>query len=340
MERKYYYSIDIMKYICAIMVLCIHMAPFEQISPLFNDLWGSVICRVAVPFFFMASSFFFFSKKDNVWKRFLAYGKRILILYVIYNSLYLAIFGIEKWGQNLLEILQKIIFTGVCEHLWYFIGVLVAIGCVILAEKMFGQKLTIVIAMFAYFIGTIISTYFSCISSIDIINKLVNNYMNIFLSARNGVLFGMLFVIMGKVFGENEETLMTIRWRCWGILFMVSSLMICTEGVFITKFTMKTFGRDLFLTLPIFAWAVFGIVMKFNEKCNICHKKDFYNVCIYSRNISTVFYGLHYIFIFCFPIANILLKFLIVLIVNTIISFLIVCISRNVKQLSCLRYLY
>ena len=332
-NKKYYYSIDIMKYVCAIMVLCIHMAPFEQISPLLNDVWGSVICRVAVPFFFMASGFFFFKKEGNRKKNFMAYAKRILILYGIYTVVYLVILAIKNQLKPPIRLIQEILFSGVCIHLWYFLAVVVSIGIVILLEKIASEKAAIVIAVLFYCVGTLSSTYYSLLFENNFVGSIISRYMDVFLSVRNGVFFGMVFVILGKFIAEREERVINRSLTFWVLLFGVMIGSMCVEGVAINKLTTKTYGRDMFLVLPLCAYAMFGFILKMNQHIKNISK----SVCGNLRNISTLFYALHYVFIFFIPIENVLLKFIVIIIVNTLVSFMIVWSSKKIKML---KYLY
>ena len=332
-EKRYYYSIDIMKYICAIMVLCIHMAPFEQISPLLNDIWGSVICRVAVPFFFISSGFFFFKKEGNRKKNFMAYAKRILILYGIYTVVYLGVLLIKNQLKSPVRIVQEILFSGVCIHLWYFVAVIVGIGMIILLEKLVSEKAIMIISITTYMIGTLSSTYYSLLFEGNMIGDVISKYMEIFLSVRNGIFFGMIFVMLGKFMINREEKIVNKSLAFWIVLFGIAMCVMCVEGIAINKLTTKVYGRDLFLVLPLCAYAMFGLILKMNQYIKNVHG----SICGYLRNISTLFYAMHYVFIFFIPMENVLVKFILIIIVNTLVSFMIVWSSKKIKML---KYLY
>lgn len=331
-ERKYYYSIDMMKYICAIMVLSIHMAPFEQISPLLNDLWGSVICRVAVPFFFMTSSFFFFTKAGSVKKNFGVYAKRILILYTIYTVVYLIILALKNQLEPPIKIIQEIFFSGVCIHLWYFMAILVGIGMVILLEKLVNEKRTVIISIVLYVIGTLSSTYYSLLFEGNQIGVIISKYMDVFLSVRNGIFFGMIFVVLGKLVIKREQEIIDKSLMFWIVYFGIAMCFMCIEGIVINKYTTKIYGRDMFLLLPVCAYALFGLILKMNQYTKNMSKI----LCGYLRNISTLFYASHYVFIFFIPLENVLLKFVVIIIVNTMVAFMIVWSSKKIKPLKFL----
>ncbi|ROV56470.1 hypothetical protein EGH82_23485, partial [Vibrio ponticus] len=83
-------SIDFMKIVCAILVICIHSGPFKPLmdtSIYFKLLAGMFdqLSRVAVPFFFIAAGFLFSSgrtvnNKNNV--------NRLIVIFVFWSVLY------------------------------------------------------------------------------------------------------------------------------------------------------------------------------------------------------------------------------------------------------------
>lgn len=97
LNQKNYCMIDIAKFIAAIFVMFIHCGSLfsnEWVSLLFVD----VLCRYAVPFFFISSGFFLFKKvkfkngkmektKEN-FKNFFKYELRIVILYTVWSLIY------------------------------------------------------------------------------------------------------------------------------------------------------------------------------------------------------------------------------------------------------------
>lgn len=51
-------SIDLMRVICAFMVVAIHIVPFDRINENIRYILIEIIPRIAVPFFFVVSGFF------------------------------------------------------------------------------------------------------------------------------------------------------------------------------------------------------------------------------------------------------------------------------------------
>ena len=62
MKREEYYSIDLFKFIFALVIVSIHTRLFESVSGVINWYWLNTICNLAVPFFFVTSGFLFYNR--------------------------------------------------------------------------------------------------------------------------------------------------------------------------------------------------------------------------------------------------------------------------------------
>lgn len=121
---KRFSSIDDMKVIAAFLVICIHI-PFPGT---FGDV-TSMLGRIAVPFFFIASGFFANENLDKIKSSFLKLLKLILLANLLYFVWYCFVTFITtenissyfKSIFNLTNFLKVIFlnFSPVSEHLWY-----------------------------------------------------------------------------------------------------------------------------------------------------------------------------------------------------------------------------
>ena len=76
--KKVLTSVDIFKFIAAVMVVTIHTHPFICCEE--YDYWVTAACRIAVPFFFIIGSFLFFKSNKPIG----TYIKRLLALYLVW----------------------------------------------------------------------------------------------------------------------------------------------------------------------------------------------------------------------------------------------------------------
>ena len=90
--RKNYNSLDLAKFICAVMIICAHFAAEWGHFPTKIDYIFSIYI-IAVPFFFTCSGFLFFAKLNRTRREehkavFVKYIKRILIMYAVWSLIY------------------------------------------------------------------------------------------------------------------------------------------------------------------------------------------------------------------------------------------------------------
>ena len=144
MKKKSYDAVDLAKWICAWLVMYIHLAPVFPSIPLLDDMLRSSICRVAVPFFFAVSSFFLFQKMDPSnptgpanRKLLVQFCGRLFSLYifwiVVYNLYTLFYRNYNDMPQKTLqETLLGVFFSGDVLPLWYLMASIYAAPAVFL----------------------------------------------------------------------------------------------------------------------------------------------------------------------------------------------------------------
>jgi len=192
-ERKNYNGIDLIKFICSIFVFTVHISVFGKTE--LRDSWFNVglshcLCRIAVPFFFVASSFFLFAKmeprsidKDRVKK----YCFRLLILYGIWVMINVLGGNYHLWYLKatvvavvLLSILLYLKVKPVC--LWILAGILYAVGLLGDAYAGLGEKLM----------------------DVSLVNIIVKVYTLFSKSTKNGFFMGFIFVLMGYTLAHSK----------------------------------------------------------------------------------------------------------------------------------------
>lgn len=136
-KNNQYDTLDLTKWICALLVIVIHTAPFEKL-PIVNFYITNVLARIAVPLFFAISGFFFFRKitfengkikrnADNM-NRLLKYVKHLSVIYLSASAFYLLYripywYSIDWWGLHALkDYLVGFFLSGSEYHLWYILA--------------------------------------------------------------------------------------------------------------------------------------------------------------------------------------------------------------------------
>ena len=139
-EKKEYRALDFSKFVAAFLVAAIHIPPFEEAAPVFSHEFQQVICRMAVPFFFVCTGYFIGEKitdKGKVRK----YLFHIIKMYVWWSLLYLIPIIERFWEKkrsaagNLLELARRFFLIGSYIQLWYLPATVVAVLLLYLLVK-------------------------------------------------------------------------------------------------------------------------------------------------------------------------------------------------------------
>ena len=270
-ETKHYNGIDLLKFICAIMVFIIHIPPFQgevsEFGKYVNFGLQHFVCRVAVPFYFISSGFFLFKKMplyELDQERIKTYCFKILRL-----------FG--TW-YVLLAVSSKV-------HLWYLGATVVAI---ILLSLCFHFRIRLkyiyIIAGVLYVIGIFGDSYYGIIApleNIKIFRMLFKGYRFIFATTRNGVFMGFIFVLMGATF-SHSKTILKARTALIG--FIASMLCLFVE-VFLLMYNDIPIEFNMYIFLLPATFFLFSFAASIELKDRPVYK--------HLRNIGMVVYFSH-----------------------------------------------
>lgn len=338
-----YNSIDVAKFICSILVVMIHIAPFgKQESNSFfwyvNFMLQNGICRVAVPLFFVFSGFFLYKKTpleefDILSTR--KYIMRILRIYLIWSLIYLPL-SIIKINDNSTDILyvvgeyiRRFTLLGSYTQLWYLNALVVAVVMVsfLLYKKWKPQKILYVALVF-YAFGLLGDGYFritAYLTGIPFIKDIIRVYFAIFVTTRNGIFFGFFFVSLGMILSNVKYNFSTKR-AC--LFFILSLFMMCIECFAVKTFSM---GKDYNVLVFAVPATLFGFL--FLKSLKLKNRNIYGKLRLTS---SLIFYGhlwINYIVSKYIPLSNSLkgtpARFLIVLTITVVISLIIIKLSNQ-----------
>lgn len=354
-SSKNYNCMDLMKFISSLLVIVIHTNPLLQFSDAANYMFSSSICRLAVPFFFMSTGFLVFRKIDfcNMQRGSLvAFTKKILRLYFIWSVIYFpfSIFELYKTDKNILSCLIKylrnIVFWGSFSSLWYMPAVIVAVWLTYFSIKHFKKfKIIIPCAIFLYIAGMYLLTYrkaFEFIFSVPEIHRLLSIAEKIFMTTRNGLFFGFIFVAIGAFFAYKP---IKINLKKAVALFLISTALLFAE-VMLSFFYFRAELPDMWFMLLPSSFFLFYIVTHIELKNS--------GKYIFMRKMSSLIYFGHFlIIIFFIPLLNKIFQYLlhsdfsieelscyiITSIASVIISYVIIKLSQK-PRLKFLKKLY
>lgn len=270
-----YNGIDIVKFLCAIMVFIIHIAPLrgsltQTLSPVENEInfWlQNYLCRLAVPFYFVCSGFFFFKKMPSNGidvNRVKKYCFRIIYLLGVWNVL---------------------LFLGGKGHLWYLGATVVAVAFLsICLSYHVDFKFLVIIACVFYVLGLLGDSYLGLIEpfvSEGILNIIYGIY-NFFVSeTRNGFYMGYIFVLMGYIFAQGK---VKIKPQVSLVFFCTSMICLFVEVFILRHYSIPDdYNMYIFLVPATFFLFAFVSSLSINDR----------PIYIKLRTVGTLVYFLH-----------------------------------------------
>lgn len=145
-------NVDILKIILALLVIALHIFPVSKLAGaegMISYVIASGITRIAVPTFFLITGYFLRNKledRDYIWK----YCKRILLLYVVWQCIYIPdLFRFYHLGRyTKLQFWLQICYG--YWHLWYLLASVLAVYGLFITRKLsLSIKYALVISLYA-----------------------------------------------------------------------------------------------------------------------------------------------------------------------------------------------
>lgn len=265
-------GIDLVKFICAILVFMIHCVPFKgQISPIadnINTYSMNCLCRVAVPFYFVCSGYFLFRKMP-------LYELNVdTIKHYCYKILRLT----AAWTLLLSPL-------GATEQLWYLTATVVAVVLLSLLLH-FRAKLGIIwlLACLLYAFGLFGDSYHGVIApltEISIVSMMQSVYIRLFGSTRNGVFMGFIFVLLGATLSQRKLRMKPLT-AAIGLCLSLAALLI--ETIVLEHFRIPI-EYNMFISLVPAAYFLFCLAYSAPLKDHSAYR------CL--RNTGMLFYFIH-----------------------------------------------
>ena len=207
-------SIDLTKFLCAILIIIIHTDPFSSYSGALTFGLRNCIATVAVPFFFITSGYLF-SKKQSLLltnqeknAHFVKWLTRVCLMYLFWSAVYF-VFVVIKWCMqgftfNLVLIYIKDFFlNGSYSTIWYLLATLTGGLILGLLRKILSYKNIIIIAGLIYVFTLFASAYYNLSLRIPLLVLFVD--MRLFgLIFLFRILFFILAVLSGFIFCNEE----------------------------------------------------------------------------------------------------------------------------------------
>ena len=221
-QRKNYWSLDVAKFFCAILIISAHFAAEWGTFPTLVDYAFSLYV-IAVPFFFCCSGFLFFKKlntlntKEEKFSYFKKYEKRIWIMYGIWSVIYV-VFQVYVWfrkGEFSLDVVLEWLHTALVIQtyatIWFLPALAVGIAITYFLVTKFSKNQVIIIAIILYILGMFGYTYKFLVEGTPI-GSVYDLYIDIFVTSRNGLFNAVPYICMGCIISRKKNNCINKRF--------------------------------------------------------------------------------------------------------------------------------
>lgn len=285
--------IDLMKYICSILVIMVHTTPFLPFHKDLNWFTMTILGRFVVPFYFLSTGFFVFRniqlKSNNYFK---SYLKGLLKTYLIWSILYLPL-GLQFIYTNLeisfwlypVALLIALFYIGTYFHLWYISALIFSLIAIYYASKFIKKRYLVIISFCLLVIGSF-ETYYGYLFLP--LKNIFDIYINIFFTTRNGLFFGLFYVCIGYILANTTFLQNFKHTKC--CLFL-SFLVMILEAIFIHE--SNNLDSNILLSAAPFTIFLFLYCFKSNIQLSLPYKK--------MRAYSSLYYFTHAYFLILIP---------------------------------------
>lgn len=245
-------NLDILKVVMAFLVVALHIFPIFKLKGLQGLISYEIaggITRIAVPTFFLISGYFLRNKlNDKAYL--LKYAKRILLLYVIWQILYLPdLIRFYKLGWfSQFDMILKLIYG--YWHLWYLLATVLALGLLYLVRN------NSVLSKWTLIISLLVIGY---IFQFLIQSNIIKDYLNVKLvysiigTTRNFLFFAFPMMLIGTLYDQWSIAISKYK-RAY--IFLWALLIV--EVYFYYK--LKVNSMNILIILPLLSMFTFLLV--------------------------------------------------------------------------------
>lgn len=250
-ENKTYAGLDWFRIAAALLVAAIHTSPLMSYSEGADFILTRVIARTAVPFFFMLSGFFVISRRGG-GEGLKSFLKRTAVIYIIAVcaylplNLYMGYFSMENLLPNLIK---DLVFDGTMYHLWYLPAAIAGAAIAwILIEKT-GVRYALLISAGLYLAGMLGDSYYGIAEQVPFLHGFYDRIFEVTDYTRNGIFFAPVFFVLGAAVSERiPERILPLKYCLAGL--GISAAVMVGEGMTLHHFDLQRHDSMYIALLP------------------------------------------------------------------------------------------
>lgn len=253
-------NVDVVRFICTLFVVAIHVYPFTFLGESTDYLVTRVLFRIAVPFFLMVTGYYLLPKALEDKKKLTSYTKKITLLYLESILLYLPIMYYNGYFKevNMISMLQDIFIDGTFYHLWYFPALLLGIWITYFLLKKWQIKQVGFLVFLLYCVGVFGDAYYGIIQNISIFKYFYGIIFTVSSYTRNGLFYVPIFLLIGYLVKKKQNK---SGFGKTLLLMVISTFLLLFEGSILYVNEIPRHSSMYFSLLPLSFFA-FSLVME------------------------------------------------------------------------------
>lgn len=242
MTKKVYASLDVAKFIMAVMIMVGHTANEWAHT---TGIWHYILaCDFTVPAFFTISGFLFFSKikemgsrneRVQYWRKWSIHIGR---MYLVWTLIYFA-FILVNWIRHgvessdvLLWVMRSFTWSSYAT-IWFLPSLWAGITiCWLLVENVQNKKWVYAIVSILFIIGVLMDPYKFFVLNAPLVSKINNGYSFIFLTYRNGFFYGAPYALLGYIV-THQKSIPNLVKSGFGVIIFQS--LFVTEAILMKR---------------------------------------------------------------------------------------------------------
>lgn len=338
--KKHYTNLDLMKWICAILVIAIHVSPLDGMSSTLRFWMDPILLRIAVPFFFAMSGFGLFGtfryKNGKIVncpfnrKKLLKYLRRIGVLYFGWSIVYFIYslpgwYKIGWWGLTLVkDYIIAFLFQGSHYHLWYLVVLIYAVSLLYAALRII-PKQKIKYLVIPLWLAECALTSYAWVG-MDKLPGFVLKLLDLTPCPIHAVLRGVPLLAVGMFVRDNINNA-TSRNYCG--LTVTFCILYVIEAAVLYFGPIQSSGMTYLVTTPLFLLFALQFLVRSRQLCSV-------NTGMVFRLGSTIIYCAHPLVIYAvqavIPTASGAVQWVIVTTISILIGLLYGVLSCKRKR--------
>lgn len=285
-------TIDLMRFVCAILVVAIHTHPFYDISEWAGVFGTLILPRIAVPFFLCVSGYFFIKKlnenSENCFKPII----KVVKIYAIWSVPYVVLNVLSDImdGEPIVQIVNNCLtdffIKGSYYHFWYFPALIISMLIVVAFYKLKKQRLMFYISIALYIIGCVLRTYYHFVQNLPGVKEFCNSELfvplrSIFMMAFPFFASGYLLNLLMEKVEIKEKFIGRFVFFLW-IVFFVEIIAI---------YKTKIFFNDITVTFTLYPLVIGMVLLLLNNPMG--ENAVMSKWAVYSRKLANFIFYVH-----------------------------------------------